>query len=132
VILESDLAQLLNASELDAAPACLAVLRRGAIVASSPEGSTPVPVAELRTIFERRVRHLRSLGRAPLGGDQLVQALRSTKEETMQVLAVNSPDPRMHFALFLSADFSDLVACLGVDQTDNPNFYTASDAEPHA
>jgi hypothetical protein len=115
----------------ESCPACLAVLRQGATVATSSDGSTPVSVTELQTIFERRVQHLRSLGRAPLGGDQLVLALRSTSEETLQIVAVDSLDPRMHFAVFLSADFSDLVACLGVDQTDIPNFYAASDADPH-
>ncbi len=122
-----DVVRLLRSSDLDAAPACLRAIEQGANV-GLPVGE-PIAITELQTIFERRVRHLVSIGRGAAGGEHLIDALRTSTDAGLRLAFVNAQKPPMHFALFISSDTERLVACVAVDETDNPTWKRLSEGD---
>lgn len=52
---------------------------------------------------------------------EVVVVLREHGEGLVRLGAVDTEDPPYHFQLFINGDGTELVACLGVDRTSNPN-----------
>jgi hypothetical protein len=121
VLDREQLVELLTASSSAAARTCVAALEEGAQYLGF--GATPTPVAEALTIYERRVRHLESIGRTALNGFEVIEALKETAERNVWLVAVNLPEPPTHFLSFVAEDRNALIGCLAVDETDNPNFF---------
>jgi hypothetical protein len=75
-----------------------------------------VPASRLATIYHRRDRLTRAKGIQSRGFTAAVEALQSHGEEPICIGAVDIDDPPYHFQLFLNANLTAVVACLGVDQ----------------
>jgi hypothetical protein len=74
----------------------------------------------LVALYARRDSHTRQQGIPTLGFTRAVDDLRAHGEDLVRLGAVDLDDPPYHFQLFLNADATAVVACLGVDQSWNP------------
>ena len=52
-----------------------------------------------------------------MGFADAVTALRAVGEELVRIGAVDVEDPPYHFQLFLNEDGTEMIACLGVNQS---------------
>ncbi|MDH6463844.1 hypothetical protein M2302_004041 [Micromonospora sp. A200] len=93
--------------------ACREALERGAPFTSS-DGL--LPACHYARIYERRERHTREAGIPTVGFAEAVKALDALEDEPLQIAGVRQSGPRYYFQLFLAADRSAVVACIGVDQ----------------
>ncbi|MFB9447162.1 hypothetical protein Dvina_29480 [Dactylosporangium vinaceum] len=107
------LAELLETHDDRFAAGRLAVL--GGARFRIDDGSTPAP--RLASIYARRDRHTRSRGMATLGFAAAVEALRAYGDRPVRLGAVEVDEPPYHFQLFLAADLTAVIACLGVDRS---------------
>ncbi|MFG3701674.1 hypothetical protein ACGF5C_27745 [Micromonospora sp. NPDC047620] len=78
--------------------------------------SDPLPASHMVRIYRRRERHIKARGVSSLGFAEAVQALTDAGHLPLRLGSVAAADPPYHFQIFLSADASTVVACLGVDQ----------------
>ena len=106
------LAQLLDTPGY-ASSACRHALLRGADFILW-EGS--VPASRMVPAYERRESHTVAEGIRTLGFADAVASLRDVGTQHVQLGQVTVTDPPYLFMLFLAADASTVVACLGVDQ----------------
>jgi hypothetical protein len=74
--------------------------------------SAAVPVVQLVTIYERRVRHLAGKGIASVGSESLVDRLRAVEADVLRLGLVHSE--AFNFTLFLDPVDLRVVACVGV------------------
>jgi hypothetical protein len=114
--------RLLREAPVGASVECLDAIESGCELTLLGDMNTPSPIRDIRTIFGRRIEHLKATGRPANGGDELLSALRSEFEDGLHMAVVDRVAPQTHFQLFLTADLTRLVGCIAVDQTDNPNF----------
>jgi len=83
------------------------------------------PASTLVDIYARREEGVREREIPTLGFAEAVAALRDHAEGLVRLGAVDTEDRPYHFQLFVNRDGTALVACLGVDQTWNPNRHLA-------
>jgi len=114
--------ELLRKTPVGAVSECLRAIDAGTELVLLGNDQSVSPVSELRTIFERRIKHLKAIGRSAVGGDALVVALQEDFEGGLRMAVVDQATPPIHFQLFLTADLSRLIGCIGVDETGNENF----------
>ena len=88
--------------------ACRFALQAGATFSVS---TARVSVAELVTIYRRRVQGMQKRGVTTIGSDTVVARLEAFEGETVRLSSVNSADS--HFVVFLD-DETKPVSCLGV------------------
>lgn len=106
------LAQLLDSPGY-ASSACRHALLEGAefiVWDGSAPASGMVPA------YERREAHTVARGIPTLGFPEALASLRSVGAAQVQLGQVTVANPPYLFMLFLAADSSEVVACLGVDQ----------------
>jgi hypothetical protein len=72
------------------------------------------PAAPVAAIYARRDLITSRAGQSTSGFSEAVEALRSHGDRLIRIGAVDVDDPRYHFQVFLRADMSGVVACLGV------------------
>jgi hypothetical protein len=94
--------------------ACASALRQGAEFTLWHDG-TATP-AELLDICRRRHGKLLEQGVETVGFEQALRDLESTARPLLRLGSVDVGDPPYHFAVFLAAQRTEVVACLGVDQ----------------
>ncbi|MEV0127105.1 hypothetical protein AB0H83_01370 [Dactylosporangium sp. NPDC050688] len=75
-----------------------------------------VPADALARSYSRRTQHMAKIGTPMLGGDDAVASLRVSGDQPLRIGEAKVEDPPTHFQLFLTADASRVVACLGIDQ----------------
>ncbi|HZL73949.1 MAG TPA: hypothetical protein VFB83_01120 [Propionibacteriaceae bacterium] len=116
------LAAILVPQEGEAFTACRRAVLAGARfwVAEDPQ-----PASTLLRTYARRDKHTRQRGIETIGFTDAVTKLGALGEELVRLAAVNSDHPPYHFMLFLNADATTVLACLGVDQSWNPNRHPA-------
>lgn len=119
---ERQIIRLLRESPVGAAVQCLDAIDSGCALILLGDETSPSATSDIRTIFGRRIEHLKAIGRPATGGDELLVAMGSGFEDGLHMAVVDRPRPPAHFQLFLTADLTQLVGCIAVDQTDNPNF----------
>jgi len=94
---------------------CATALRNGADFRLWHDGvATP---EELLEICHRRHRRILEQGIVTLGFEQALAALEATGHDGLRLGAVEVEDPPYHYAVFLAPHETEVVACLGVDQT---------------
>lgn len=93
--------------------ACREALQRGASFTSS-DGL--LPARHYAGIYKRRERHTREAGIPTMGFAEAVKTLDALENEPLQIAGVRQTDPPYYFQLFLTADRSAMVACIGVGQ----------------
>lgn len=73
-------------------------------------------VGSLRTIYGRRLRLVQRKGRTSTGFAEAVEALRDYDASPEAVIGYIDDRPKSgyYFQLFLTADLSEMIACLGV------------------
>ena len=97
---------------------CATALRHGAEFSLWHDGvATP---AELLEICHRRHRKILEHGIETLGFEQALEALESTGFDGLRLGAVEVEEPPYHYAVFLAPHETEIVACLGVDQSVQP------------
>ena len=106
------LAQLLDGSAY-ASSACRHALLEGADYILW-DGS--VPASRMLPAYERREAHTVAEGIPTLGFPEALASLRGIGSQQVQLGQVTVADPPYLFMLFLAADSSTVIACLGVDQ----------------
>jgi hypothetical protein len=74
------------------------------------------PASGMLPAYERREAHTIARGIPTLGFPEALASLRGLGTEPVQLGQVTVTDPPYLFMLFLTADASSVVACLGVDQ----------------
>jgi hypothetical protein len=107
------LAGLLAAGQGEAYEACLEQVRRGARFVIYDGAS---PASHYQHIYRRREQHTRRHGLPTVGFRETVERLRDLGEQPVVLGAVDVAFPPYHYQLFVSADLSTMVGCLGVDQ----------------
>ncbi|MEV8512845.1 hypothetical protein [Dactylosporangium sp. NPDC051484] len=93
--------------------ACRAAIRAGAeyIV-----WDHTLPADQLARNYSRRAQHMAKIGNPMLGGTEAIEQLRTSGDRPLRVGEAKVADPPTHFQLFLAADGSRVVACIGIDQ----------------
>lgn len=89
--------------------ACRAALEEGATFELS---NLTTSTAELVTIYDRRVRHLREKKILSVGADTVVARLRAVPHAKVQLGGVHSDT--FNFVLFLDSGELAVLACIGV------------------
>jgi hypothetical protein len=116
------LAAILEQHEGEAFVACRQALLAGArfwVAGGSQPASTLVQT------YARRDKHTRKRGIETIGFAEAVTKLGALGEELVRLAAADSDHPPYHFMLFLNADATTPLACLGVDQSWNLNRQSA-------
>ncbi|MET8307936.1 hypothetical protein [Micromonospora sp. NPDC005173] len=75
-----------------------------------------VPADNLARTYRRRQAHTRERGIPTRGFVAAVETLHALGEQPLRLGRVNQSDPPYHFQLFLAADGTSVLACIGVDQ----------------
>jgi len=75
-----------------------------------------VPADQLARSYARRAQHMAKIGNPMLGGPEAIEQLETSGERPLRIGEAKTEDPPTHFQLFLTADASRIVACLGIDQ----------------
>lgn len=75
-----------------------------------------VPADQLARTYSRRAQHMAKVGTPMLGSDETVTRLQSSGDRPLRIGEAKVEDPPTHFQLFLTADATWVVACLGIDQ----------------
>lgn len=112
----SALADLLSDAG-EAGAACRRALVAGADYEVWP---TPVSTRDLIGVYRRRERLSRRHGISPIGFADAVVRLNICGREVVLVGYVKGVTPAYHFQVFLSADASRVIACLGISQEHAP------------
>ncbi|WP_144120960.1 hypothetical protein [Catellatospora sichuanensis] len=99
----------------DAFEACRLALEDGASFRIF-EDPAPLPAHHYARIYARRERLTRNAGRPTLGFREAADRLGESGDQPLRLGQVTVISPPYHFQLFLTADISAVVACLGVDQ----------------
>jgi hypothetical protein len=99
--------------------ACSEALRHGASFTLWRDGAASP--AELLEICHRRHRGVLEQGIETLGFEQALEALKTTGYGSLRLGAVDVEEPPYHYALFLAPTHTEVVACLGVDQSLQPD-----------
>jgi hypothetical protein len=86
---------------------------------------TTQPASTLVENYAMRDEHTRESQIPTLGFTEAVTALRDRGEGLVRLGAVDTEDPPYHFQLFLNDAGTAVIACLGVDQSWNPNRHLA-------
>lgn len=74
-----------------------------------------VPASRLARIYRVREVLIRKRGTPTLGFAAAVKALHALDEQPLRLGQVSQFDPPYHFQLFLAADATSVIACIGVD-----------------
>jgi hypothetical protein len=125
------LAGLLAAGRGEAYQPCLQQVRRG-VAFTIYDGI--LPASHYERIYRLRERHTHRIGQPSVGFRETVERLRELGDQPVRLGAVTVAHPLYHYQLFLSADLSTVVGCLGVDQqfhfrrTDHAMAVLASEA----
>ncbi|MEV6929717.1 hypothetical protein AB0M46_35220 [Dactylosporangium sp. NPDC051485] len=93
--------------------ACGAAIRAGA---EYVVWDHTVPAHELARSYSRRAQHMAKIGNPMLGGAEAVAQLQVSGDRPLRIGEAKVEDPPTHFQLFLTADASRVVACIGIDQ----------------
>jgi hypothetical protein len=93
--------------------ACREALRAGAGFNIS-EGL--VPARHLAAIYRVRADITRDRGIPTIGFGEAVNRLQAAEDQALRLGGVQVDDPPYYFQLFLTADASSVLACVGVDQ----------------
>ncbi|TQS13332.1 hypothetical protein [Microbispora hainanensis] len=101
----------------EAGAACRRALVSGADYEVWP---APVSTRELVGIYRRRERLSRRRGVSSIGFADAVVRLDTCGREFVLVGYVKGVTPAYHFQVFLSADASRVIACLGISQEHPP------------
>ena len=75
-----------------------------------------VTASHFANVYARRERRMRAAGTPTLGFQDTVHRLRELGDQPLLLGEVGVASPAYHFQLFLTADLSAVVACLGVDR----------------
>ncbi|MEV4135330.1 hypothetical protein AB0J72_24535 [Dactylosporangium sp. NPDC049742] len=75
-----------------------------------------VPADQLARSYSRRAQHMAKIGTPMLGGDDAIARLQIAGGRPLRIGEAKVEDPPTHFQLFLTADATRVVACLGIDQ----------------
>ncbi|WP_238016114.1 hypothetical protein KZZ52_08315 [Dactylosporangium sp. AC04546] len=75
-----------------------------------------IPADELTQIYARRAKHLAKIGNPMLGGAEAIEQLEASGDRPLRTGEAKIEDPPTHFQIFLTADASRVVACIGIDQ----------------
>jgi hypothetical protein len=75
-----------------------------------------VPADQLARSYSRRARHMAKVGNPMLGDAEAIEQLQTSGDRPLRIGEAKVDDPPRHFQLFLTADASRVVACLGIDQ----------------
>ncbi|MFF5226776.1 hypothetical protein [Dactylosporangium sp. NPDC000521] len=75
-----------------------------------------VPADQLARSYSRRAQHMAKIGTPMLGGDDAITRLQVAGGRPLRIGEAKVEDPPTHFQLFLTADATRVVACLGIDQ----------------
>lgn len=92
--------------------ACRVAVERGA---SFDVFDGSLPASHFAEIYRGRQIHTRERGIPTVGFAEAVEVLYALRERPLRVGRVRLSDPPYYFQLFLSADESAVVACIGVD-----------------
>jgi hypothetical protein len=93
--------------------ACRAAIRAGA---EYVVWDHTLPADQLARSYTRRARHMERIGNPMLGGAEAIDVLATAGDRPLRVGEAKIENPPTHFQLFLSADASRVVACIGIDQ----------------
>jgi hypothetical protein len=104
---------LLAAGRGEAYAACLQQVRRG-VPFTIYDGV--LPASHYERIYRRREQHTRRIGLPTVGFQETAERLYALGEQLVRIGTVDVPHPPYHYQLFLSADLSIVVGCLGMDQ----------------
>ncbi|MER7002661.1 hypothetical protein ABT297_06390 [Dactylosporangium sp. NPDC000555] len=75
-----------------------------------------LPADQLARSYSRRAQHMAKIGNPMLGGAEAIEQLQTSGDRPLRVGEAKVADPPTHFQLFLAADGSRVVACIGIDQ----------------
>src|SRR5262249_35842834 len=75
-----------------------------------------VPADQLARSYSRRAHHIARSGNPMLGGAEAIKRLPVSGDRPLRIGEAKIDNPPPHFQLFLTADASRVVACLGIDQ----------------
>jgi hypothetical protein len=107
------LLRLLDEAPGEAFVACKDAIRAGADYVVWDD---TVPADQLARSYSRRAQHMAKIGTPMLGGADAIAELQVSGDRPLRIGEAKVEDPPTHFQLFLTADASRVVACLGIDQ----------------
>src|SRR4051794_2957232 len=107
------LLRLLDEVPEEAFVACKDAIRAGADYVVWDD---TVPADQLARTYSLRTRHMAKIGTPMLGSEDTIARLQIAGARPLRIGEAKVEDPPTHFQLFLSADATRVVACLGIDQ----------------
>ena len=107
------LLRLLDEEPGEAFVACKDAIRAGADYVVWDD---TVPADQLARSYSRRAQHMAKIGTPMLGGAEAIAHLQVAGVRPLRIGEAKVEDPPTHFQLFLTADATRVVACLGIDQ----------------
>ncbi|GGM58731.1 hypothetical protein ACFFX1_51205 [Dactylosporangium sucinum] len=107
------LLRLLSEEPGAAFEACGAAIRAGA---EYVVWDHTVPADALARSYARRAQHMAKIGNPMLGGAEAIEQLQASGDRPLRTGEAKVEDPPTHFQIFLTADASRVVACIGIDQ----------------
>jgi hypothetical protein len=107
------LLRLLSEEPGAAYEACRAAIRAGA---EYVVWDHTLPADQLARSYSRRAQHMAKIGNPMLGGAEAIAQLETSGDRPLRVGEAKIENPPTHFQLFLTADASRVVACIGIDQ----------------
>ncbi|MGK5445069.1 hypothetical protein ACSNN7_25025 [Micromonospora sp. URMC 105] len=106
----------LLADESPADTACREALERGAPFRIWDDSGGSIPASNLASTYRAREAITRDRGIPTLGFAAAVETLYALGEQPVRLGGVTQVDPPYYFQLFLTADATSVLACIGVDQ----------------
>ncbi|RUL90399.1 MULTISPECIES: hypothetical protein [Micromonospora] len=106
----------LLADESPVNKACREALERGAPFHIRDEAMGLVPANNLASTYRAREAITRDRGIPTLGFAAAVEALHALGEQPVRLGGVTQLDPPYYFQLFLTADATSVLTCIGVNQ----------------
>jgi hypothetical protein len=107
------LLRLLDEEPGEAFEACGDAIRAGADYVVWDD---TVPADQLARSYSLRARHMAKIGNPMLGSAEAIEQLQTSGDRPLRIGEAMVEDPPTHFQLFLTADASRVVACIGIDQ----------------
>ncbi|MFB9408106.1 MULTISPECIES: hypothetical protein [Dactylosporangium] len=75
-----------------------------------------LPADQLARSYLRRAQHMARIGTPMLGSAEAIDVLQTAGDRPLRVGEAKIENPPTHFQLFLTADATRVLACIGIDQ----------------
>jgi hypothetical protein len=75
-----------------------------------------LPADQLARSYLRRAQHMARIGNPMLGSAEAIDVLQTAGDRPLRVGEAKTENPPTHFQLFLTADATRVLACIGIDQ----------------